>query len=136
MMRALLLLAVLASAPAQARVMLAPQDREPRPVNSGIFTCNEGFTLVKTDTGYRLSGRLDTPTPGYKWEVGEINENRDGALYGSLSLTAPEGVALTVIDSIEITHDIPRGQQLAYLRLNVKKSFNWGPDEISCQAAE
>lgn len=145
MMRALLLAAALLLLPAPAIADTAesrepmpaiPADREPRPVNSGVFDCTEGFTLVKTEAGYQFKGKLETPTPGYKWEIEGFTERRDGDLHGVLALSAPEGMALTVIDTMEISYDIPREQQISYLRLGVKKSFNWGPDQISCKARE
>lgn len=117
--------ALLFATPALALVAADRAEPEPHPLPTApaAGTCSPpGFTIVKTGEGYLLNGVLETPTPGYKYSF----EN------GTLTITAPEGVALTVIDNMPIQIALPETAS-AGVSIPVKKSFNWGPDNITCE---
>lgn len=126
--RLLPLLACAALLLASPALALVAADRaepvpHPLPVAPPAGTCSPpGFTIVKTGEGYLLNGVLETPTPGYKYSF----EN------GTLTIIAPEGVALTVIDNMPIQIALPETAS-AGVSIPVKKSFNWGPDNITCE---
>lgn len=116
---------LLLATPASALVAADRAEPEPHPlpVAPPAGTCSPpGFTIVKTGEGYLLNGVLETPTPGYKYAF----EN------GTLTITAPEGVQLTVIDNMPIQIALPE-TAAAGVSIPVKKSFNWGPDNITCE---
>ncbi len=104
------------------------------PVPESGFVCTPGFTLEKTDVGYKLSGKLETPTPGFGYDISDVEEMRDGMLAGILQLTGPGGAVVQVIDSIAISYDIQRDAELSRLTLTIEKQFNWGPSNITCSA--
>ena len=115
--------ALLIATPALALVAAEPEPQHPLPTAPAAGTCSPpGFTIVKTGEGYLLKGVLETPTPGYAYSF----EN------GTLTITAPEGGALTVIDNMAIQIALPETASQG-VSIPVKKSFNWGPDNITCE---
>jgi hypothetical protein len=104
---------------------------EAPPVEAG-FVCTPGFTMTKTDTGYKLSGTLDTPTPGYAYDIGEAEETGPGTLTAALRLTGPDGMVAAVIDSLYINYEFQREDEFSRLTLAIEKQFNWGPGSITC----
>ncbi|MBL8712691.1 MAG: hypothetical protein JNM12_07310 [Alphaproteobacteria bacterium] len=117
--------ALLMATPAIAFVAAdrAEPEEHPLPVAPPAGTCSPpGFTIVKTGEGYLLKGVLETPSPNYKY----------GFDNGILTLVAPEGVQLTVIDSLAIQLALPESAA-AGVSIPVKKNFNWGPDNITCE---
>lgn len=117
--------ALLLATPAPAFVAAdrAEPEEHPLPVAPPAGTCSPpGFTIVKTGEGYLLKGVLETPSPNYKY----------GFDNGILTLVAPEGAQLTVIDSLAIQIALPETASTG-VSIPVKKSFNWGPDNITCE---
>lgn len=117
--------ALLLATPALAFVAAdrAEPEEHPLPVAPPAGTCSPpGFTIVKTGEGYLLKGVLETPSPNYKY----------GFDNGILTLVAPEGAQLAVIDSLAIQIALPESAA-AGVSIPVKKSFNWGPDNITCE---
>ncbi|MDF3025537.1 MAG: hypothetical protein K0R10_2898, partial [Alphaproteobacteria bacterium] len=117
--------ALLITTPALALVAAdrAEPELNPLPVAPPAGTCSPaGFTIVKTGEGYVLKGALETPSPNYKY----------GFENGILTLVAPEGTQLTVIDSLAIQLALPETASQG-VSIPVKKTFNWGPDNITCE---
>lgn len=117
--------ALLFATPAPAFVAADRAEAEPHPLPTAppVGTCAPaGFTIFKTGEGYVLKGVLETPSPNYKY----------GFDNGILTLVAPEGVQLTVIDSLAIQLALPESAA-AGVSIPVKKNFNWGPDNITCE---
>jgi hypothetical protein len=101
----------------------AEPELNPTPTAPPVGTCAPaGFTIFKTGEGYVLKGVLETPSPNYKY----------GFDNGILTLVAPEGAQLAVIDSIAIQLALPE-TAAAGVSIPVKKPFNWGPDNITCE---
>lgn len=99
------------------------------PAFAADYACTpEGFTLRREGENYVLRGTLETPTPGYAYE---ISKNDDGIYV--LSLTAPEGVMIQIIGSIGIEHAFAREEVEGDFTVNIGKSFNWGDKAIVCK---
>ncbi len=115
----------LLAAPAFALVAAdrAEPEPHPMPVAPAAGTCSPpGFAIVKTGEGYLLTGVLETPSPNYKFTF----EN------GILTIIAPEGAQLTVIDNMPVQIALPETASTG-VSIPVKKTFNWGPDNITCE---
>ncbi len=115
----------LLAAPAYALVAAdrAEPEPHPMPVAPPAGTCSPaGFTIVKTGEGYLLNGVLETPTPNYTFTFED----------GILTITAPEGLQLTVIDNMPVQIALPESASQG-VSIPVKKTFNWGPDNITCE---
>lgn len=123
----------------EAQALVAqPEPRSmPLPASGPVeFSCTpEGFTLAKTESGYSLSGTLETPTPGYGYSFGVPEEVRDGHVRVKMTLRGPEGAVIQVISALGIVWEFQRAADLARLTVEVGKPFTWGPGEISCAPA-
>ena len=99
------------------------------PALAEVYTCTPaGFTLTETAKGYLLKGTIETPTPGYSYKV---DKNDDGHFV--VTLTAPEGMALTVIDKVDIEYTIPKQDVEGDVTINIGKTFDWGDKAILCK---
>lgn len=100
--------------------------------NFPTFTCTpDGFTLTLNEDGYRLHGTLETPTPGYNYTPLRIDETTNGADM-VFQLNAPSGMVAQVISKMEIDHMYVRDVDMSEMRVRLDKTFNWGPDTITC----
>ncbi len=96
------------------------------------YTCDPAdFTLTQDGDKYTLAATLDTPTPNFSYRI-EDTADKNGRIKATLKLDAPEGMQLTVIDKIDISHTFEHAGMLHMLSLNVEKNFNWGPDSVNC----
>lgn len=96
--------------------------------HAGEFSCTPAsFTLTENDLGYVLNGTLETPTPGYSYEI-----EKDSGGNFTLVLTAPEGMVIQVIDQIEINYRFSKNELRDKLVVNIGKSFSWGEKSIEC----
>lgn len=92
------------------------------------YACDEGFLLERTENGLRLSGRMQTPTPGYS---SEIIVHGDGNV--SLRIYSPKtGAMIQMIDTFDFSHvfDVPMDKEK--LVISIDKDFAWGPDSVTC----
>lgn len=100
--------------------------------HAGEFSCTPAsFTLTENDLGYILDGTLETPTPGYSYEI----EKDSGGSF-TLVLTAPEGMVIQVIDNLEISYRFSKEEVGDKLSVNIGKTFGWGEKNIVCAAAK
>lgn len=89
----------------------------------------EGFTLVSTADGLHLTGRIDTPTPGYTVRyVPEVQ---------GISLIPPMGSVIQVIDHVDIDLVLPHDVAAAdgNVEIELEKSYAWGIPAITCTTA-
>lgn len=97
-----------------------------------VYTCTpDNFTLTQSGDSYILNASLETPTPGYSYEIIPV-ETRSGRIKAKLKLTAPEGVMITVIGNLDINHTFEYTGMLHALSIAVDKGFNWGPADVNC----
>jgi hypothetical protein len=97
-----------------------------------VYTCTpDNFTLTQNGDSYILNAALETPTPGYSYEIVPV-ETRHGQIKAKLKLTAPEGVMITVIGNLDISHTFEYIGMLHALSIAVEKGFNWGPTAVNC----
>ncbi len=85
---------------------------------------------------YAIHGALDTPTPGYGYELTRdfpAGENNPLVQHLRLKLTAPEGIVTQVIGTVEIDETtILPNINTERVVITIEKSFNWGPEKITC----
>lgn len=97
-----------------------------------VYTCTpDSFTLTQDGDKYTLAATLETPTPNFSYSVYDAEE-KNGRIKAKLTLTAPEGMQLTVIDKIDINHTFEHEGTLHALTMTVEKDFNWGPESVQC----
>lgn len=97
------------------------------------YTCDAPeFTLTQTGDSYVLNARLETPTPGFEYAL-EQTEDKNGRIKATLSINAPDGMVIQVIDAINISHTFEHTGMLHMLSIKVDKDFNWGPKTINCK---
>lgn len=97
-----------------------------------VYSCTpETFTLTQDGDKYTLAATLETPTPNFSYSVYDAEE-KNGRIKAKLTLTAPEGMQLTVIDKIDINHTFEYEGTLHALSVTVDKNFNWGPESVQC----
>lgn len=141
-----LALVMLSAAPVMAReapaIMAPPEDApaadEPVatypdiPRDAGEYLCTPGFTLIRDTGGLRLAGDIETPTPGFSYEVTDVEEMEPGRLAGILRLTDAGGAVIQVISSLHVEYLLPQDEPPQRLTLTVDKAYNWGPASITC----
>ena len=122
--------------PSPVPVPVPEPEPEPRPAPvEPSFTCApDGFTLSRTEDGYHLQGKIEMPTPGFTYDIRDIQELRDGNLRGTFFLTPPDGAVIQVISPLDVSYDLARNADLSKFSLHVEKNFQWGAEEISCAA--
>lgn len=97
-----------------------------------VFTCTpDTFKLEPAGDGLRLTGSLEMPTPGYRYEFTDI-ETRGEDIHATLKLTAPEGMVIQVISPLDIEQEFDAARKLV---VKVNRDFNWGEPEIICRQA-
>lgn len=96
------------------------------PSFAGFICTPDTFTLEEKDGAYVLSGTIETPTPGYSYE---IEKDGDGHV---LRLKAPEGIVIQVIGTLNILHTFTKADAGEGLTLRFDKSYNWGETAVSC----
>jgi hypothetical protein len=135
MKTAAMALAFLLCATTAFAIVARPRDTEPMPAPvprpAAFAYTPEGFALAEETAGLRLTGGIETPTPGYRYEILNVEPAGDGGLHGVLRLTGPDGAVIQVISSLAIDYVFP--QPADSLSLSVEKQFNWGPDVIECK---
>jgi|GEM_PF-2060079 len=97
-----------------------------------VYSCTpDTFALTQDGDNYTLTATLETPTPNFSYGVYDAEE-KNGRIKAKLTLTAPEGMQLTVIDKIDINHTFEYEGTLHALSVTVDKNFNWGPESVQC----
>ena len=97
-----------------------------------VYSCKpENFTLTQSGDSYTLAATIETPTPGYSYEIIPI-ETRNGRIRARLKLSGVDGAMIQVIGSLDISHTFEYSGMLHALSIAVEKDFNWGPTAISC----
>lgn len=97
-----------------------------------VYTCTpDNFTLTQDGDNYTLAASLETPTPGYSYEIIPV-ETRSGRIKAKLKLTGVDGMMMQVIGNIDISHTFEYAGMLHALSIAVDKDFNWGPDAVNC----
>lgn len=102
------------------------------PRDAGEYLCTPGFTLIRDTGGLRLAGDIEIPTPGFSYEVTDVEEMEPGKLAGILHLSDAGGAVIQVISSLHIEYLLPQDEPPRSLTLTVDKTFNWGPTTITC----
>lgn len=92
--------------------------------------------MTKTEDGYLFSGKIETPTPGYRYDISDVRDIGEVTVSGTLRLTPPDGMVIQVLDSMEISYALPREAPLQKFTLNIEKSFGWGASSLTCDAAQ
>lgn len=96
------------------------------------YTCKpDSFTLTQNGTSFVLQGRIETPTPGYSYEMASFDA-KHGRVKATLKLTGVDNAVIQVLDGIDISHSFNHAGMLHALSIKVEKDFNWGPASISC----
>ena len=136
---------VLTAACAPTNGETAPQADNDAPipyVTGSTYTCDPAsFKLTQTsllDTGaqYELTGRLDMPTPGYSYSfTPQPSLTADHHVY-TLQFTKPDGMAVQMIDTLEISHRFNAVPYLQDVQVMLKNQANWHPKTISCQVQD
>lgn len=96
------------------------------------YTCTPSeFTLTQDGDTYTLAATIDTPTPGFTYEIYDVQERR-GIIHAKLKLAGPEGIVIQVLDTLQINHSFTQEGTLHALKISLNKSFNWGPAMVDC----
>lgn len=91
------------------------------------------FRLVKAGAEHRLSGVFAAPSPGYAVSVsGGGATDETGVSRGEITVTAPGGVAASVVTPVELTAVVRAPKDAKALVFDVKKSFDWGLIRVVC----
>jgi len=97
-----------------------------------VYTCTpDNFTLIQSGDSYTLAASLETPTPGYSYEIIPV-ETRSGRIKAKLKLSGVDGAMIQVIGNIDISHTFEYTGMLHAISIKVEKDFNWGPTDINC----
>lgn len=97
----------------------------PQPTQAAIVCTPNTFTLLPHEQGgYELRGKLDVPTAGYSYKMGDGEPLR-------LVLTAPDGMAAQVISQVDVNASISAGE--LPITIAIEKPFAWGPDFVLCE---
>ncbi|MDP2204939.1 MAG: hypothetical protein Q8K65_01380 [Alphaproteobacteria bacterium] len=97
-----------------------------------VYTCTpDHFTLTQNGDSYILAASLETPTPGYSYEIIPV-ETRSGRIKAKLKLRGVDGAMIQVIGNIDISHTFEYTGMLHALSIAVEKDFNWGPTDVNC----
>lgn len=103
---------------------IAGTDDDKPKIKVGLLHDFEGMSYVLIDA------ILETPSSGYDYQVtleGVENDTQNIRL----KLLAPE-MGASVIDKISIMERLETSQSFKKANINIEKSFNWGPEVISC----
>ena len=113
---------------------------------AGNLTCAPPtFQMTRTVAGeagavprfqYRLKGQLETPTPGYRFDLIADHAGVGGNPFTyrfRLHLARPRGAAPTVIATLNIDAAVllPTGDAQRVV-IDIDKEFGWGLDVITC----
>jgi hypothetical protein len=110
----------------------APASKKPAGKTQLTYTCTPSeFTLTQDGDTYTLAATIDTPTPGFSYEIYDVQERR-GIIHAKLKLSGPEGMALQVLDTLQINHAFTQEGTLHALQISLNKGFNWGPSMVDC----
>jgi hypothetical protein len=135
----LLACAFLWSLPAGALVArpLDKNGNRQSPAANPVYGCTPaGFTLMRSAKGYHLSGVIETPTPGYRFETGVPAADSRGGLSVTLKLTPPPGLVPQVLSTLSVDAFFPLMQSPAtQVTVTIDKPYNWGPRTVSCRMA-
>ncbi|MFN7114096.1 MAG: hypothetical protein ACK4PK_07020 [Alphaproteobacteria bacterium] len=97
-----------------------------------VYTCTpDNFTLTQNGDNYTLAASMETPTPGYSYEIIPA-EARSGRIKAKLKLSGVDGAMMQVIGNIDISHTFEYPGMLHALSITVEKDFNWGPTAVNC----
>lgn len=97
-----------------------------------VYTCTpDSFTLTQSGDSYIFAASLETPTPGYSYEIIPV-EARSGRIKAKLKLSGVDGAMIQVIGNIDISHTFEHIGMLHALSIAVEKDFNWGPTDVNC----
>jgi hypothetical protein len=109
----------------------ATQPEEAPKLEPVQFTCTpDSFKLTQNkDKTFHLQGTLKTSSPGYSY----LYESRPDYTNDILRLVEPKGMALAVIDILDISADSKRDfSKTPSVKIEIVKNFNWGLAEIIC----
>lgn len=133
-MRGILLIAILVFGLGMAKNPIAEQARAEEAVP--VFACD--WPTIQVDAAktedpdhitVRLYGTLETPTPGYSYDAQQAGSEV------MLTLTRPTGMVIQVLDKIEIDESFTLLATTKALTVKLNKTYNWGPDGITCKRA-
>ncbi|MBI1215182.1 MAG: hypothetical protein GC185_05100 [Alphaproteobacteria bacterium] len=103
-----------------------------------FYACTSDFALARVRDGYRFTGTLDVPTPGYIYKMSAAALQEDGGIAVTLNLVAPMGPVVQLISHVQVDTIIPpplSAAPVAQVQVFVKKPFKWGPEAITCKLA-
>lgn len=85
-----------------------------------------------------IEGRLETPTPGYKYSLKITSADESEMSKGTLKIfhPRPNDPALTVISHVDISEAIEIPKTSKGIIINVEKSHNWGPKRFTLELPE
>jgi hypothetical protein len=107
------------------------------PLNCDVSTIQMSF--VKSPSPeimppvLNIQGTLETPTPGYRYELLPAVKRSAGIYAYVLKLIPPAGENPTVIDKVEIDERLTVGNDITEVEIKLEKPFQWGPDRVKCQ---
>lgn len=78
-----------------------------------------------------LNGWLETPSPGYSYEI-KFGDLVNDVQNISLKLITPIGGTLTVIDKVSVSERFESPRKIGNIVISIEKDFNWGPEIINC----
>jgi hypothetical protein len=100
------------------------------------FSCTPpDFSISKADKGYRLTGIMRTPTPGYSYAVKDVEETADGVINAHLEMTPPAGNALMVLSHVTVDYVFETKNPIGTINVTVDKLYGWGDSAIRCADA-
>ena len=92
------------------------------------WLCEGENSISYTDQGYKLNALIETPNPGYNYNIEKVDINKY-----EIELFSNQSVAAMVIDSVFIEEFLGEIDVNQDILIKLNKPYGWGPNEIHCK---